>query len=426
MKEKTLSEQMLLFCGTLLIRHSPRRWVSRASSSFSASRRLAEILSSRRTRWSLENDVTTKYWSMRESLALCLLTTTAFTISCDDPTSIISNCDSPASRRGTEDEDPAQSDGTWPMEVSTSEDLDWIASPLRTNATATRTVDALLHDVHRDDMVDAYVKSLTSDHGMVLLPLGMGKSSPIFMDLFGLNRTLVLEAISALEMTIQQWNEPQFQVELAGHPIIYEFGFDGDYRGKKSPLGYKLPKSAASSATQLVHYPELAVPWEVLETTADVLLDDPRIASGIFPKVMERRIIVNLLRILSSILLDLVLSSSVSLHGGVLEMKWTFHPEKWREFFASMDRTILTQIVQDALEEIDFDVVEREAKKAVKAQGITLYGEVQLYAMAYKMMLIMFYFFHLGTECRFLGRSVRQHFVRPSKAAAMTRPAPDA
>ena len=36
-----------------------------------------------------------------------------------------------------------------------------------------------------DRMIEAYIQSLMKDHDMILLPLGLGRSSPILLDLFG-------------------------------------------------------------------------------------------------------------------------------------------------------------------------------------------------------------------------------------------------
>ena len=38
-----------------------------------------------------------------------------------------------------------------------------------------------------------------------------------------------------------------------------------------------------------------------------------------------------------------------------------------------------------------------------------------IYSTGYRMMLFVFYIFNWDTECRMMGRSVRQRFVKPKK-----------
>ena len=174
----------------------------------------------------------------------------------------------------------------------------------------------------------------------------------------------------------------------------------------------------------LVHHPELSVPWELLEMAADALIEDPRVAPGILPRDAEKQFLMNTLQVLCAILMDIVLSSSICIHGGILETKWTFHPARWEEYVRLLldDRERLCALIRACLEEIDFDLVEKEAAAAVAKQrddGVNVYcGEQQAYRMAFTTMLVLFFWFNMDTECRFLGHSVKQRFVRPSNGSS--------
>jgi hypothetical protein len=160
-----------------------------------------------------------------------------------------------------------------------------------------------------------------------------------------------------------------------------------------------------------------------LEVVADTLMDDPRVAPGIFPRVLEKHGIMNVLHVLSCILMALMLSLSISIHNGGFQMTWSFDADKNAEYFRSLDPAKIQELLRGVLEEIDFEVVQEEALKAMQQQQqqqspnlrFHYYGEEAMFEMAYKIMLIMFSLFHNSTECRFMGRSVRQRFVKPKR-----------
>lgn len=294
------------------------------------------------------------------------------------------------------------------------------------------------HERHqREIMVSVYTESLMANRRLILLPFGLGTTSPIVPDFLGLNKSLVEEAINAFELTLESWNRPPSQSTLVGHPIVYETiqvripnrSTTNDSQERSLPRPSPSPPPLSRSRTirmPLVHHPELSVPWELLQMVADALMEDPRVAPGILSEDMEKQLLMNVLQVLCAILTDIVLSSSIRIHGGILEMNWTFHPTKWDEYVRRLldDRGRLCTIVQACLEEIDFDLVEKEAAAAVakrREDGDTVYyGEQQVYRMAFTTMLLLFYWFNLDTECRFLGHSVRQRFVRPSNGPPTT------
>ena len=104
--------------------------------------------------------------------------------------------------------------------------------------------------------------------------------------------------------------------------------------------------------------------------------------------------------------------------------------------------------MKGSLSQIDFDEINRQAKESVQLQlkqqeeetqqgqedvYQALYQfvreksvpqasldqvEIQVYEMAFKLMLILFYWVTLNAEARILGRSVTQHFVKPADAAS--------
>jgi hypothetical protein len=120
-----------------------------------------------------------------------------------------------------------------------------------------------VHDDHftvddkEDALVDNYVKSLMKDHELVLLPLGMGKTSPILLDLFGLNKALVLEAISSFEWTVQEWNSICYQGKIVGHPIVYEYDDDdgGESETHSMRDGHQQPSSTGSHQRKKINNP---------------------------------------------------------------------------------------------------------------------------------------------------------------------------
>ena len=286
--------------------------------------------------------------------------------------------------------------------------------------------------VEHDKMVDEYVESLMKDQDLVLLPMGMGTSSPIFMDMVGLNRSLVEKAIESFESTVDSWNSPMDQGMIVGHPIVYKCTYDREEeeeeRGKNTDsLGVQKQESSSSSSSTkkkkkkmkpyLVHHPELKLPWEVLEVVADTLLENPRLAPNIFPKSIERNILINVLHLLTRVQMDIVLSSSVSIHNGAFQMSWTYHQDENLAYLEVLrQRNLLQGIVQMALQQIDFDVIEQQAAEALKDHTVTFYGEEELYSMAYKIMLVLFYLFYVDSEFRLMGRSVRMNFVKPTKS----------
>lgn len=256
-----------------------------------------------------------------------------------------------------------------------------------------------------DDMIDAYVNSLMKDHEMVRLPFHLGKTKPFVLDVFEFHKTLVKEAIGSLEWTIDTWNLPQTQGQLAGHPIVYT-------------------RTRTLANEHLTHNPAMAVAWDVLEQVADALLEEPRILEGqaipmrLLPYSFKRLLVINTLHVMTSILIDLMLSSSVSVHNGAFEMQWTFHPKKAEAYYQSLnDKTTIQTLIQEALEQIDFDVVQDLAADNMEPQNSFLFSLLaqDMYATGYRVMLIVFYIFNWDTECRMMGRCVRQKFVKPTK-----------
>eukprot|EP00549_Striatella_unipunctata_P006407 CAMPEP_0118672920 /NCGR_PEP_ID=MMETSP0800-20121206/35_1 /TAXON_ID=210618 ORGANISM="Striatella unipunctata, Strain CCMP2910" /NCGR_SAMPLE_ID=MMETSP0800 /ASSEMBLY_ACC=CAM_ASM_000638 /LENGTH=82 /DNA_ID=CAMNT_0006567927 /DNA_START=309 /DNA_END=557 /DNA_ORIENTATION=+ len=81
-----------------------------------------------------------------------------------------------------------------------------------------------------------------------------------------------------------------------------------------------------------------------------------------------------------------------------------------------MEKSKLKELVILGLDHICFEVVEQQAKSALQNQTLTFYGEELIYNMAYKIMLIMFHLSNTFSECRFLGRSVTQTFVKPTRS----------
>ena len=79
--------------------------------------------------------------------------------------------------------------------------------------------------------------------------------------------------------------------------------------------------------------------------------------------------------------------------------------------------------MEEALQEIDMETIQELAAAAQQEQeqvqeemNSFLFSLVaqDLYATGYKVMLIVFYIiFNWETECRMMGRSVRQKFVKP-------------
>ncbi|CAB9518844.1 expressed unknown protein [Seminavis robusta] len=168
----------------------------------------------------------------------------------------------------------------------------------------------------------------------------------------------------------------------------------------------------------LIHNPAFAMPFPVIEIVAEVLLQEPRVVGpvlGTCPTAVRRFLLINILHVLTSILMDLMLSSSVSVHNGAYSMEWTFSQKKAHDTYTRYwsDPVLVRKLLQEALERIDFDVVEQEAKQATPWMG-----QQQVYAMAYKVMLIVFYIINQDTECRFMGRSVRQRFDKPSSSSS--------
>lgn len=248
-------------------------------------------------------------------------------------------------------------------------------------------------------MIDNYIKTLMDDDDLVILPLGI-HSAPILFDLLGLHRSIILETISAFEVTILTWNDPIYQGIIVGHPIVYEC-----HRSK----------NVMSNKRYLLHNPAYVVPWKTLDAIAKRLVDDPRISPRIFAKAVEEKMIMNILRILSSVLLDLMLSSSATMYNGAFQMSWTFHPEKWEAIFhdGKVERAFF-----EALDNIDFDIVDDQAKAAVDGQGaISSYVEEEIYSLSYKIMLLLFYFFSEYAECQFMGRVVKQNIRKKARIA---------
>lgn len=267
----------------------------------------------------------------------------------------------------------------------------------------TRTT-ASAEDSPDTEMINTYVKSLMKDHELIKLPMGMGKTAPFLMDVTEFHKTLVLEAITSFEVTVDAWNQPGVQGKLAGHPIVYE-----QYRCN------------AITTRELVHNPKFVIPFEAMEVVTDILMEEPRIvdSAAFMPRSLKRFLLMNILHVLTSILMDLMLSSSVSVHQGSFEMQWTFQPEKANAYYQGLvtEKESLKVRLKEALQQMDFDVVEEAATLAVKGQQHSLffsYFGKDLYATAYKVMLIVFYIFNWDTECRFMGRGVRQKCVKPN------------
>lgn len=87
-----------------------------------------------------------------------------------------------------------------------------------------------------------------------------------------------------------------------------------------------------------------------------------------------------------------------------------------------MNKESLKVCLKEALQQMDFDIVEEAATLAVKRQQHLLFfsyfGGKDLYATAYKVMLIVFYISNWDTECRFMGSGVvQQKCVKPTTAA---------
>ena len=233
------------------------------------------------------------------------------------------------------------------------------------------------------------------------------------LDVLELHKTLVKEAIGSFEGTIDAWNAPQAQGFLAGHPIVYT---------------RSTTTTTTSTSTPLVHNPHSAIPFEVLELVAEALLQEPKVTQNrslpmrLLPHSIQKLWMTNILHIVTSILMDLMLTSSVSVHNGAMEMQWTYHPEKARAYYASLskDKATIQRLIREALKEIDMETVQQlaaEQQKEEEPMNSFFFSLVaqDLYATGYKVTLIVFYIiFNWETECRMMGRSVRQKFVRPS------------
>lgn len=161
---------------------------------------------------------------------------------------------------------------------------------------------------------------------------------------------------------------------------------------------------------------------------------------------------MNVLNVVFTILMDILLSASVSVHNGALVMKWTLDRKRYEKFHDDMakDPIAFRICVQDSLKEMDFDVISQQAREAVTHQmtekklsnkrkqdqeecheGVEPdnghsscsssssssyyleYGEEQVYEMAFKLLLILFYWFSLNSEVNMLGQAVSQRFVKP-------------
>ncbi|KAL3920196.1 MAG: hypothetical protein SGILL_003383, partial [Bacillariaceae sp.] len=282
-------------------------------------------------------------------------------------------------------------------------------------------------------MIDAYLEALMEDHKLVKLPYNMGTSNATVQHLFGVDRSIVEEAIATLESTIDGWNREVGTI--VGHPIVYVIAdMDEEEEG--------------SAQSPLTHHPEFFVPWSLLELTADVLWEEHQTRLGVFPEAIEKMFIVNVLNVVSAILFDLLLSLSVSMNNGSIRLCWQVDKDKYRKYFEDLakDPVKFREIVKQSLIHIDFDEVSRQAKESVRQQQQQQTQEVkqgqedvlqylyqlaqdtslshtsldhvkeQLYEMTFKLMLILFYWFTLDTEAYVLGRSVTQHFVKPKRS----------
>ena len=303
--------------------------------------------------------------------------------------------------------------------------------------------------------VDAYLSSLMEDYQLIKLPYSMGTSNPTLMHLFGVDRAIVEEAVATVESTIEGWNNEVGTI--VGHPIVYVLkdpddsfvaGETGDDKPKTIPPEQQPAVITVSHG--LVHHPEFHVPWSLLEHVADILWDDARIRLGIFPEAIEKKFMVNILNVVSAILTDMLLSMSITMNNGAVQLRWTIDEEKFHQYYDDLakDPEEFRKLVNETLSRIDFDEVSRQAKEAVQQQQEqqqddmqqgqedvlqALYHfiqekglpqtslehvEVEIYEMTFKLMLILFSWFTLDAEARILGRSITQHFVKPSDAAS--------
>lgn len=235
----------------------------------------------------------------------------------------------------------------------------------------------------------AYVDRLMQDDTLIALPLGMGCMAPPSFEA-DIYRTLVHSALAMFRTTVVAWNQENIRATLAGHPIWYT-----------RTVGHR-------GLTHQGHGP----PFEFALKVAKILRADARVASGVLPGLIEEHFIANLIRVLGCIFVDLLLSSSSSLRGGMFRMEWVFDPSV-QTALRSRSGSMLRQQVSTALQNVDFSAVDAAAHAIVADSSSQLPGAQRLYRLALILSLVMFQLMMEETECNALGYSVQMKLTRP-------------
>ena len=272
------------------------------------------------------------------------------------------------------------------------------------------------HVMTVDEAIDQYVKNLMEDDRLIRLPMGLGYVPPPSFE-FGMYKALVYKAKDLFQTTIESWNDPKIQTELVGHTIVYNYlpistsimGGNGNVKNGDSAVTARTP------VTFLKHH-GVGPPFEILDQIADILMNDERFwnydTKRLLPLEFQRAFIVNALHILGCITVDLIFSTSVTIHSGLFEMNWTYHPELLTKHFAAQNPK---ETISNLLEQIDFDEVELHAIQAAKEYGTDYPGEASLYSICFKLMLIMFLMMNIDAESRAVGGCVRMELKKPTR-----------
>ena len=247
--------------------------------------------------------------------------------------------------------------------------------------------------------------------------MGMGyMMSPSFD--YGIYKAIVCKAKEEFQATIESWNEPLLQTKLVGHTIEYK------YFPYTTTLKVENHHDIDDNGKLVLKHHGIGPPFRMLDQVADLLMNDERFwgndSKGILmPEALKRTFLVNTMHILGCIVIDLLFSTSVTIHSGLFEMKWTFHPELINNNFLILKLQNNEDIITKLLDQIDFIEIEKQATQAAEEYGTDYPGESSLYSMCFKLMLIMFLILTVDAESRAVGGSVRMELKKPENTSTI-------
>lgn len=186
--------------------------------------------------------------------------------------------------------------------------------------------------------------------------------------------TMAVTMVDMFRTQINAMNNPDGAVYLFGHPVEY---------------------SVSSQSIGLQHY-GACMAESKLEIIVEALLEDDRVNNVGLPDFIERPFYIHMLRFLSSICYDVVLSSGGKIQNGHFRMHWSQHP------FDKEEEQAIRSEITEALRHINFERLDVEAE--AMSTGV---GQAIVIKTGMIIGLVLFQMFFSNCQCEMLGCHIK-------------------